>query len=297
MSQISGDRMNRRQVLKAGLALAGGLAVLGPRRGWTQPPKDDAPWAFLSDIHIAADSENNHRGFYPYRNLQKALPQVVSSRPAGLVITGDLARLTGHIGDYENIKKLLAPVAEERPIYLAMGNHDDRANFRRVFEAPVGERHEPGGRHVIAVNAGPVRFLILDSLMLTNETPGLLGKAQRIWLDNHLRTSDDRPVILFIHHTVSDEDDALLDGPRLFALVKPANKVKAIIYGHSHEYRFSELDGIHLVNLPATGYTFDDVQPAGWVQARLTAQDGEFVLHTIAGNSQMDGRTTKLRWR
>jgi 3',5'-cyclic AMP phosphodiesterase CpdA len=289
--------MNRRQLLKAGLALAGGLAVLEPRRGLAQPPKDDAQWAFLSDIHIAADPENNHRGFYPYRNLQKVLPQVVSSKPEGLVITGDLARLTGQAGDYENVKKLLAPVAEERPVYLAMGNHDNRANFRRAFEKPAGERHDPGGRHVLAVDAGPVQFLILDSLLLTNETPGLLGKAQRTWLETHLRDSGDRPLILFLHHTVGDEDDALLDAPRLFNLIKPANRVKAIIYGHSHEYAYSEHEGVHLINLPATGYTFDNAQPVGWVEARLTAQSGEFILHATAGNTRLDGQTRDLRWR
>ncbi len=289
--------MNRRQFLRTGLTLAGGLAVLGSCRSHPEPRTGGAPWAFLSDTHLPADPENNYRGFYPYRNLEKVLPQVASSHAKGVVITGDLARLTGQAGDYENLKKLLTPVAEERPIYLAIGNHDDRANFRRVFETPAGERHEPGGKHVIAVDAGPVRFVILDSLMLTNERPGLLGKAQRTWLENHLRTSDDKPVILFVHHTVGDEDDALLDAPRLLALVKPVNKVKAIIFGHSHEYKFSEHEGTHLVNLPATGYTFDNVQPAGWVEARLTAQDGEFVLHAVAGNTRTDGRTTKLRWR
>jgi Icc protein len=297
MSHVFGDRMNRRQILKAGLALAGGLAVLEPRHGWAQPPKDDARWAFLSDIHIAADPENNYRGFYPYQNLQKVLPQIAASKPEGLVITGDLARLTGHVGDYENVKKLLAPVADERPIYLAMGNHDDRANFRRVFEAPAGERQAAGGKHVIAVNAGPVRFLILDSLMLTNEPPGLLGKAQRTWLENHLRTSDDRPVIVFVHHTVGDGDDDLLDAPRLIDLIKPATKVKAIVYGHSHEYGYSEHEQIHLINLPATGYAFDNAQPVGWVQARLTSQGGEFILRTVAGNTQIDGQTRTLRWR
>jgi Icc protein len=296
MSDVLGNSMNRRQILKAGLALAGGLAVLGPRRCFSQPPKDDAQWAFLSDIHIAADPENNYRGSYPYQNLQKVLPQVASSRPEGLVITGDIARLTGQVGDYENVKKLLAPTADERPIYLAMGNHDERANFRRVFEKPAGERQTVEKRHVIAVDAGPVRFLILDSLMLTNETPGLLGKAQRIWLENHLRDSGDKPVILFLHHTVSDEDDALLDAPRLFSLIKPANNVKAIIFGHSHEYGFTEHERIHLINLPATAYPFDNAQPVGWVQARLTAQGGEFTLHAIAGNTQLDGQTTTLRW-
>lgn len=297
MSYICDNRMNRRQVLRAGLALVGGFVALGAREGRAQPPKDFAQWAFLSDIHIPADVENNHRGFYPYRNFEKVVPQVAASRPEGIVITGDLARLTGQVGDYENLRKLLAPVAGSQPICFAMGNHDERASFRRVFEKHPGERHDPGGKHVLAVDAGPVRFLILDSLMVTNETPGLLGKAQRTWLETHLQDSGDKPVILFLHHTVADEDDALLDAPRLFNIIRPSNKVKAIVFGHSHKYEFSEHERIHLINLPSTAYTFDPAQPLGWVEARLTAQGGEFTLHATGGNAQLDGRTTDLRWR
>jgi len=297
MSQVSDGRMNRRQFLRTGLTLAGGLAVLGSCRSHPEPAERDAPWAFLSDTHIAADPENNYQGFYPYRNLEKVLPQVASSGPKGLVITGDLARLTGQTGDYENLRKLLTPVSEERPIYLAMGNHDDRANFRRVFEKPAGDKPAVKDKHVTVVDAGPVRFLILDSLMLTNQTAGLLGKAQRTWLESHLRTDDDRPTILFVHHTFGDGDGDLLDAPRLFDLVKPAKRVKAVVYGHSHEYGFSKFEGIHLINLPATAYTFGKAQPVGWVQARLTGRGGEFVLHAIAGNTRIDGQTTKLRWR
>lgn len=296
MSDVSGNRMNRRQVLKAGLAFAG-VAFLESCRSRPEPAAPEAPWAFLSDTHVAADPENNYRGFYPYRNLQTVLSQVASCKPRGLVITGDLARMTGQIADYENVKKLLAPVAEERPIYVAMGNHDNRANFGKVFEKPAGEKQAVEDKHVVVVNAGPVRFVILDSLLRTNETAGLLGKAQRTWLANDLQSSDDTPTILFVHHTFGDGDGDLLDAPRLFELIKPVKMVKAVVYGHSHEYSFSQFEHIHLINLPATGYTFGAAQPVGWVEARLTGRGGEFVLHAIAGNTQIDGQTTKLRWR
>jgi len=296
MSDVSGNRMNRRQVLQAGLAFAG-VAVLGSCRSRPEAAKPDAPWAFLSDTHIPTDPENNYRGFYPYRNLEKVLPQVASGSPQGLVITGDLARLTGQVGDYESLKKLVTPVADERPVYLAMGNHDDRANFHRVFEKAAGDSQTIKDKHVMVVDAGPVRFVLLDSLMRTNDTPGLLGKAQRTWLESCLQGPDDRPTILFVHHSFRDEDGDLLDAPRLFDLIAPAKKVKAIVYGHSHNYGYSKFERVHLINLPATAYTFGKDQPVGWVDARLTAKGGEFTLHAIAGNTQLDGQTTTLRWR
>ncbi len=296
MSCVSDNRMNRREILKAGLAFAG-VAVVGSCRTRPEPATRDAPWAFLSDTHIPADPENNYEGFYPYRNLEKSLHQVAFSRPKGVVVTGDLARLTGQVGDYENLKKLLTPVADERPIYLAMGNHDNRVNFARVFDKPAGDRQPIKDKHVLVVDAGPVRFLILDSLMQTNLTGGLLGKAQRTWLETCLRTPGDRPTILFLHHTFGDGDGDLLDAPRLFDLVRPVKDVKAIVYGHSHDYGYSKFERIHLINLPSTAYTFGKDQPVGWVEARLTAKGGDFILHATGANTQIDGQTTTLRWR
>ena len=104
-------------------------------------------------------------------------------------------------------------------------------------------------------------------------------------------------MILFFHHTLGDDDGDLLDVMWLFDLVKPVRKVKAIVYGHSHEYRSAELEGIHLINLPATAYNFNDDQPLGWVQARFTTDGGEFTLRAIAGNTRLDGRIEGFRWR
>jgi 3',5'-cyclic AMP phosphodiesterase CpdA len=201
------------------------------------------------------------------------------------------------MGDYENFHKLLLPVLGKRPVYLALGNHDNRAVFLDVFEDRPGQAQPVKDKHVVTAEAGPVRFILLDSLVATNQTPGLLGKAQRSWLQRYLRESDDKPVILFFHHALTDEDGDLLDVMWLFEIVKPVKKVKAIVYGHSHEYKSAELEGIHLINLPATAYAFTDKEPVGWIEARLTAEGGEFILHTVGGNTQRDGRIEGLRWR
>ena len=253
--------------------------------------------AIMADTHIPEDIENNYRGFYPYRNLEKVVPDLVSNSPDGVLIAGDLARLTGQPGDYANLRKLLSPVAEKTPVFMALGNHDDRQNFLKVFNDTPGEKPVLKGKHVVIVKKGSTRVIMLDSLLYTDKVPGFLGKAQRQWLENYLKKCDETPVILCFHHTLSDDDDALLDVPRLFQMIAPIRKVKAIVYGHSHAYGFSEFEGIHLVNLPAVGYNFSDSDAVGWVEARLGSRGGDFVLHAVGGNLDRDGSMTKLEWR
>jgi hypothetical protein len=69
------------------------------------------------------------------------------------------------------------------------------------------------------------------------------------------------------------------------------------VYGHSHQYEHSEVAGIHLLNLPSTGYTIWAGAPVGWVDAKLTARGGEFTLHAIDGDRAMDGHTHRCLWR
>jgi len=254
-------------------------------------------WAFLADTHIPQDINENYRDFYPYQNLQKVVPELISYSPDGVAIAGDLARLEGKTGDYENLKKLLTPLAEKIPIYMALGNHDNRQNFLQVFDKTPGEKQSVAGKHVVVVNKPPIRLIILDSLFYVNKVPGLLGKAQRQWLENYLRNCDNTPTILCLHHTLGEGDGELFDATYLLRIVKSIRKVKAIVYGHSHEYRFSKYKGIHLINLPAMGYNFNDNEPVGWVQARLTARRGDFTLHAVAGNKVNDGSTRRLTWR
>jgi Icc protein len=300
MSDILDRQVSRRELLTFGLAVAGGAITLRPRQARSDERpnpgnrKKAARWAFLSDIHIAATPKNHFHGHYPYRNLQKALEQVTGDLPDGVVITGDLARWKGDLKAYDNVRAMLAPVAEKRPIHLGLGNHDHRERFLQALGVSRKKEEPIRDKHVVMANAGPMRLIVLDSLLYTNVYGGLIGRVQRVWLDTYLRLCDDTPTILCLHHAPRAD---LLDAGRLLDIAGPARKVKAIVYGHSHKYEYREYEGIHLVNLPACGYNFTNAQPVGWVEARLTDEGGEFTLHAVGGSRKRDGRPVSLAWR
>jgi 3',5'-cyclic-AMP phosphodiesterase len=254
-------------------------------------------WAFLSDTHVPADPANEYRGFRPYDNLKKVIPEVVAAKPDGMLVCGDVARLEGKPGDYDNVRTLVAPVAGIVPVAFVLGNHDDRKNLLAAFASTQKGVQKVSGKHVAVIDTPSVRLVALDSNLQANVTPGLLGKAQRVWLQNFLAQSADLPTLLFLHHTLDDNDGSLADVLRFLDIVKPSRQVKAIVFGHSHRYSFDTLDGIHLINLPALGYNFSEAEPVGWVDAVLRADGGDFTLQAIAGNRDRHGKTVSLRWR
>src|SRR3989475_3369554 len=253
--------------------------------------------ALLSDTHVPADSKNEYRKFLPWENLKTVVPQVIESRPEGVILNGDAARLTGELTDYEAVKQLLAPLAAQAPVYIGLGNHDDRDNFFKVFEHTSGNRQKVAGKHVLVLERPLMRLILLDSLLYVNQAAGLLGKAQRDWLARYLEESAVRPTVIFVHHTLGDGEGDLLDAERLFRMTRPHKTVKAIIYGHSHKYAFSQEDGIHLINISALGYNFSDEEPVGWVDAVFAAKGVELKLRAFAGNRADDGKTRSLTWR
>jgi hypothetical protein len=294
MSGICQQRVSRRQFLRGGLALAAGAATFGPRSVLGEDREGCARWAFLSDTHIAADPDDCYRGFYPYRNLQEIMSQLACDLPEGLIITGDLARLKGQPESYTNVKTLLTPLAEKRPVYLGLGNHDSREDFYRTFGDSGSSGRAVDNKHVMVADGGPARLIVLDTLLHINKMPGMLGWLQRTWLETYLRSCDDRPTILFLHHTPKVD---LLDTGRLFRIIGPMAKVKAVVYGHTHHFGFSQYQGIHLINVPAAGFNISDGHPVGWMEAKLTSGGGEFLLHAMGGNTSLNGVTTKLQWR
>jgi Icc protein len=291
--------IDRRQFLSstskalAALALAGRARALAQDASATEKP---VHLALLSDTHIPADPKNGYRNFLPTENLKSIVTQVLAAQPEAIILNGDAARTTGELADYAVVKELLAPLAAEHPIYFTLGNHDDRDNFHKVFDHPAGAVQDVKEKHVLVVEHPALRFVLLDSLLHVSKTPGFLGKAQRDWLAQHLEKSDARATVLFVHHTLGDGDTDLLDAERLFRIIKPHKKVKAIFYGHSHQYRFSEQQGVHLVNIPAVGYNFNDNEPVGWTDAVFTSSGVELALKALGGNRKDDGKLVKLTW-
>ncbi|CAN5152871.1 hypothetical protein BH23BAC1_BH23BAC1_49110 [soil metagenome] len=286
--------INRKTFIKNSLKAAG-LAMLPfyAHSNVSLKNSDEAHFALLSDTHIPEDVENVYRGFYPYQNLKKIVPNVLKSNPEAVLINGDVARLSGEKGDYRNVQQLIAPLAEKLPVYMTMGNHDNRDHVKEIFNL----KREIEDQQVMVVETEPVRFLLLDSLLYVDKVAGLLGKNQRAWLDTFLKNSDNKPTVIFLHHTLGDRDSDLLDVDRFFSIIKPHQKIKAIFYGHSHEYKYDTLEGIHLVNQPAVGYNFSDDQPVGWLTGIFSKEGVNLTLQAFDGNKAQDGKTTSLKWR
>lgn len=293
MAFVMRSGSTRRSFLRA----SGGALVLSlPAAG--AAASDSARLALLSDTHIPTDPRNEYRGFQPVENLKKVVPGVLKYAPEAVVIDGDLARDVGLPSDYANFKSLLEPLTAQCPVGMALGNHDDRGNFlAAVANIASGERSPLQQKHVVILERPPVRLILLDSLAFPHHTSGLLGKSQRIWLDDYLASAKKTPTLLFVHHTLDDGDGSLLDFQPFLAIAARHRVVKAIFYGHSHAYKFDTMDGVHLVNLPATGYNFKDSEPVGWVQATFSAAGAELTLQAIAGNTSGHGKTTSIKWR
>jgi len=288
---------DRRAFLKTA-ALGGAAVVVSGFRG--RAPSGPSPrelrLALLSDTHLPGDRQSGHRGMNPWENLRVAAAQVVAARPEGVVICGDAARLQGRPEDYQELRALLEPVAAVAPVYVALGNHDDRQAFLKVFPDPPGTRAPVNGRHVTVIEHQTLRVVVLDSLLYVNQVAGLLGRAQRDWLSAYLPTIADRPAVLFVHHPPTDADGDLLDGDRLLALAAANRHVKAIVHGHAHVWALGRRDRLPVVSLPALGYNFDDAQPVGWVDARFRADGVSLTLRAVAGNRADDGKETFLAW-
>lgn len=282
----------RRQFLRSVLAAGVAPAVRSPA-----VQDKGTRWALLSDTHVPGDPNMIARGFRPYDNAKRAIEEAVRIAPDGIAICGDLARTSGLAADYESLRKLLERVPDDMPVAMAMGNHDDRDNFRKVFSSAPGNAAKVPQRHVLILKSGGIRLVILDSLLFTNKNPGLLGVVQRTWLREYLQNGDGSPVLLFLHHPLADNDGALLDADRFLTLITPFRQVKAVFYGHSHRYGFEQADDIHIVNVPATGYHFDDAQPVGWVEANFNTEGADLKLHAFAGDTTGDASIKSLRWR
>ena len=80
-------------------------------------------------------------------------------------------------------------------------------------------------------------------------------------------------------------------------MIRPRTQVKAVFFGHTHVWNVREIDGIHMINLPAVGYRFLPKQPLGWVVFRPEPDGAEIELRCIGGDRRQNGRRTSLQWR
>ncbi len=263
---------------------------------------DPHRFALLADTHINADPDTMVGDTNMTNNLKRVAAELVelNRKRAGVFVAGDLAHRSGESGDYAALINLLRPICDAGiPVHLALGNHDERNRFGKVIRPAAGEDTFVEHRHVMVVKSKLANFFILDSLDKTNATPGACGAALWKWLADALDHHADKPAITLVHHhpNTPDNTTGLIDTEMLWQTLLPRQHVKLHIFGHRHDWRVNQRDGLHLVSLPPTAYLFGKGRPNGWVDLRLETDGATMELYALDASHSETRQPLALPWR
>jgi 3',5'-cyclic AMP phosphodiesterase CpdA len=251
----------------------------------------------LSDPHLLGGPQPLYGAVDSEALLRQLFEEVHASgaRPEAVIFTGDLADL-GEPEAYAKLRAIVEPACRAlgAKVIWAMGNHDDRANFRAGLldqpdnDAPVD--------HSYFVNG--LRIITLDT-----SVPGLhhgeLSQGQLDWLAAELATPAPDGTILALHHppVPSVLDLAVLVELRnqsALAGVLRNSDVRAILGGHLHYSTTATFAGIPVSVASATCYTQDLNVPVGGTRGRDGGQAFNLVHvyeHTIVHSVVLLGDT------
>jgi hypothetical protein len=293
--------ISRREFLVTSIAAGATLSISSSSRG-DQSRSDPNRFALLADTHIAGDRDAVVRGVHLSRNLQQVSQQIVEQHVpvAAAMINGDCAYLSGEVGDYRVLVDGLAVLRKGGvPVHLTLGNHDHRARFWDALPADDGQGQHVESRHITVIPSPHANWFLLDSLDITNKTPGRLGQQQLGWLGKSLDAHTDRPALVMVHHNpdVVDRITGLLDTKPLMDVLSKRKHVQALFFGHTHNWSVQQQDGLYLVNQPPVAYVFRKGRPNGWLDMRIADGGATLQLNCLDTMHELHGETKQLEWR
>ena len=214
--------------------------------------------AQISDPHVTVPGDSPGAGVDSFANLRRALAVVdaLDPRPAGIVISGDLVE-HGTRGEYRRLREALADAG--LPVWLMTGNHDRRDMLLEVFPEIRAHRGPWGLQY--AIDAGPLRLLLLDSLV-EGTSGGFLDDARLAWLDARLSERPEHATMVFVHHPpvatglVHIDSSMLANGDALGEVIGRHRQVMRVASGHIHRSLACEFGGTTLTVCPSTAHQF-----------------------------------------
>ncbi|WMT92733.1 metallophosphoesterase [Pelagibacterium sp. H642] len=207
----------------------------------------------MTDLHLTGNGEL-HFGHDTHETTRLALEHARThfADASFLVITGDLANW-GELTAYRKLEQLLRGFP--LPIYLMIGNHDNRENFLTVF----GDRHRFDAPFVqYWSDHGPYRLLFLDT-QTAGTAGGAFGAYRLDWLDRRLSESP-KPVLMFMHHHPTPTGAFAMDAKGVAdwdafhkILACHRGKIRHIFHGHCHTDMQGHVEGISFTGLRSMG--------------------------------------------
>jgi len=296
-------QLTRREFLKRA-ALAGAAFTFAPQghAGVFGKSRDQHTFAFFADTHIAGDPAQTYYNVNMADHLAACARELAAwpVKPAAVIVNGDLAFLFGKPEDYATFGNVIETVRALAPVHLSLGNHDERESFWQAFPHDTAKLKSVPQRQAAVFACDRANWFLLDSLDVTDKTPGELGVVQLAWLARELDARLHKPAVVVVHHNPQfpKPTTGLLDSAALMETLAPRRQVKALIFGHTHDWHIAQHEsGVHFINLPPTSYVFREGRPSGWVRATL-AQDGmEIELRSLDVNHPEHGQVKQLKWR
>lgn len=212
--------------------------------------------AQLSDPHIA-ELSCEFQGLYDTAGkLRLAIDRLnkLTPRPDIAMMTGDLVN-TGTAGEYAILKEILE--GAEVPIFLGIGNHDNRDEFQKQFSDLAYLTHDDFIQYVVEME--DLRLIMLDT-NIPGKPQGILCEERLQWLDEKLAEKSDIPTIIFMHHPPIETGIQSMDAMGLMnkqgfeAVVARHDNVIRICCGHLHRTISSTFGGRQVLVCPSTSH-------------------------------------------
>ncbi|WP_410211652.1 phosphodiesterase [Aquirhabdus sp.] len=210
--------------------------------------------AQLSDIHVRPKGVLYQGVVDSNKMFSDAIKHLehLDHRPDFVLLTGDLVD-QGDPLEYSHLLELLSELSI--PYAVAMGNHDDRENFRAAFSA-YPYLPQSGPLHY-CIDDYPVRIVVLDSCV-TGEDYGHIDAEGLSWISAVLNEDAYKPAIIALHHPpiVSGipymDVYRYLDAEPLAKILRRSSNVEAVLCGHVHRSMAKRWAGTMVLTCPST---------------------------------------------
>ena len=226
--------------------------------------------AQISDLHFRDDADQHARIDAAMAYLNDRCGG--ADRIDALLVTGDLTD-DGRLEQYREAER---HIVTDVPTLVLLGNHDDRAAYRRVT------RPDDGGAPYAPVNSA----LSLDGLLLLGLDSSIPGRPDGDlsddtldWASAQMDAAGEVPVLVAFHHPPAPvgmpfmDSIRMVDPERLEALTERHPNIVGFVCGHIHSASARMFAGRPLVmapgisstlNLPFEGdEVLNDTQPPG----------------------------------
>ncbi len=258
--------------------------------------------AVFSDLHIATSLEHRAYGQHPAENLRQAIAQMQEFSPQHLIVAGDCAHKMGLKENYTTLAGCLDPVREANiEIHFLVGNHDSRENLRAFLGEP---KSFVEGRHTTKLEFPEVTWLLLDTQLGLHEVRGCIGVRQLAWIKQELAAAPNQPFIIVGHHhpEAPNRQDSfpeigLRDTKSWLVFLDRHPQIRAYMFGHTHSWRKEQTPGgTWLINLPPTGFVFQEDRPCGWVAGSMGEAGLKLELRTLNRDHPENGDRAEVIW-